>query len=209
MFYVAPNFPQFCKKFLFLESFVLVLYFIAKINNYPYADTLFKLISSVVFLAFAVVAFNKLIKRRRKVSDASLKLWKSGLAFAIVWAILILIDTFIDIQQNEYLLGVIFGFGFVGSIIIAMIQKIIPFLVWFHLTSCGNFDAPNINELLPQSRALLVAKLHIVSVTLLVGGYFYYPLINIAGIIIVLLFTILEINIIQAAYTYKRLCKNL
>ncbi|MEY4504395.1 MAG: hypothetical protein RL154_689, partial [Pseudomonadota bacterium] len=188
-----------------LEAFTTVLYFGLKLANFNYADEVFKIISAVVFSAFGAVALKKISQRRRKVSDASLKLWKIALVFAIIWAILVVVDIFIAIPNKEYLFAIVFGFAFAGTIMVAMLNKITPFLVWFHLTSSGNFDAPNMNELLPPELARLTMKLHIASLVFLFGGYFFEPLIRVAGVFIVLEFSVLFYSILGAARIYNKL----
>jgi hypothetical protein len=205
MFYVAPHFPDFCKKFIVLFAVSLALYAGLKIAGIDIADTALKVVAALVISAFATVALKKISERRRKISDASLKLWQFGLACAIVSSALFAIDIFWTIPHKEYLFAALFGFGFATSIMKAMLNKIVPFLVWFHLTSKGAFDAPNINELLPQRRALIEAYLHIAIFAILIAGYFVAPLVKLAGALMIVDFLLLASNLSAAAGAYKRL----
>lgn len=205
MFYVAPSFPQFCKKFLFVAAVSLIIYFAMKMANFIYADIFIKIVLAIVFSAFGTVALRKISQRKRKVSDAALKLWKFGLVFAPVWAVLIIMDLFVNLPNKEYLFAVVFGFGFLASIIVAMLNKITPFLVWFHLINMGKFDAPNMNELLKPEISNIILKLHIVSTILLLLGYFEVLFIKAAGISILAEFIVLEYAIVNTARFYNKL----
>jgi len=205
MFYVAPNFPDFCKKFITLFVAVLIVYAALAMSGVEFGTVLLKIVSSVVLSAFATVALRKIGQRRRKISDVSLKLWQLGLSSLILWCVLFVLDLFFSIVHKEYLFAVVFGFGFVTSIMKAMLNKIVPFLVWFHLTSEGNFDAPNINELLPQKRAFVEMCLHVAVFVLLLGGYFFAQLIQCAGVVMVADFLLLASNLFIASNGYKKL----
>jgi hypothetical protein len=207
MFYVAPHFPDFCKKFIVLFAGSLVLYFGLKVASVDIADDILKAMTALVLSTFATVALGKISERRRKISDASLKLWQIGLVSLILSSVFFAMDIFWSIPHKEYIFATVFGFGFFTSIMKAMLNKIVPFLVWFHLTSEGSFDAPNINELLPQERALIEVYLHIGVFAFLTIGYFFAPLIKLAGTLMIIDFLLLASNLYIAASAYKRLSK--
>jgi hypothetical protein len=206
MFFVAPNFPEFCKKFVYVFAALLVVFaclIFAGIN----AELFIKISIAVFMSAFATVALKKIKERRRKISDTSLKYWQIGLVSLIVGSILLLASLFIELVNADYIFAVIFGIGFIGSIIKAMLNKIVPFLVWFHLTSEGNFDAPNINDLLPQKIAMVEFWLHNIAFILLIIGFKHQLFITIGGIFLSLSFLFLASNLYEASKFYARVTR--
>ncbi|MBF0124589.1 MAG: hypothetical protein HQL60_04560 [Magnetococcales bacterium] len=72
-------------------------------------------------------------QRKRKINDPSLKFWRAGLLYAVLALSLLACWPLLpDHLMSRFLFGVLFTIGFVTSIILAMLYKIVPFLVWFH-----------------------------------------------------------------------------
>lgn len=60
-----------------------------------------------------------------------------------------------DPGAHVYLaLGLLFVFGFVGTLVIALLHKIVPFLVWYHryMSQIGLGDVPLMKDLVDESR---------------------------------------------------------
>jgi len=53
-------------------------------------------------------------------------------------------------QDNMFTIAVIFGFGFLYSLLQGMMYKIIPFLAWFHLSSSGHMVIPTMREMISE-----------------------------------------------------------
>ena len=97
-------------------------------------------------------------------------------------------------------------FGFAGSVISGMLYKIMPFLAWFHLQSmCGPGQrAPNMKQILPDTRQRLQFRSHILALALLCAaalwpGAFVYP----AALALAAAAVLLEINLLIAARAYR------
>lgn len=136
MFFVASTYPLWLRKSL---APALFIGFIA----YGF-EIYFKLIFfsdlwlSFWSLLFLILTGMRLLRRGRKIYDPSLFFWWIALLSAIFCIFLWIIPKYISIPLNlniEILFGKILFFGFLFSIISAMIYKITPFLVWFHLQS--------------------------------------------------------------------------
>ncbi len=135
MFYVAPRFKQFCKKrVVLLISIGLILWLL--LNIYDYYPVLAKVWVANFFWAFATTVWLKLNKRRRPITDVTIYYWRTAAIFMTLgtfsWAIN-------DFYYDEYvtMVSILIGGGFILSIMIGMLYKIVPYLVWLHLNSKG------------------------------------------------------------------------
>jgi hypothetical protein len=154
MFYVAPEFPKFCKAWPYVIFFSSLALFI------PASAIYAKIVIWIAFLAFGVVALKKLKERRRLMSDASLKLWQTALLMLITGLTFWAYSTFFELPGQKFIFTLFFGLGFIGSVIKAMINKIVPFLAWFHLTSMGKWDTPTVREMITDKAANIELYLH-------------------------------------------------
>lgn len=200
MFYVAPEFPKFCNIWPFVV-FAAALCSAVPVEAVAVAS---KIVIAVAMSAFAVVALKKLKERRRLLSDGSLKMWQTGL-FSLVAAVLVWgYDIFVGIQNSEYILAVLFGYGFIASIVKAMINKIVPFLAWFHLTSRGKWDAPSVREMITDKSANIELWLHWGAIISFSAGYLFYGFANLGAALAAGSFAVLAKNVYGATTIYKK-----
>nr|CRH05108.1 conserved membrane protein of unknown function [Candidatus Magnetococcus massalia] len=97
-----------------------------------------------------------LFGRKRKIRDATLYFWMLGFLSAVAALVLLPIWFFSDVESLALLMVALFSAGFAGSIILGMLYKIIPFLVWFHRFSslAGLVPTPTMEELVPDRYGL-------------------------------------------------------
>ena len=200
MFYVAPEFPKFC-NFWPLVIFGAVLCAAIPLNEAAIAS---KIAIWIALSAFATVALKKLKERRRLLSDASLKMWQTGLVSLIVAISIWGYSAVWEVQNLEYLLAVLFGYGFIASIVKAMINKIVPFLAWFHLTSRGKWDAPSVREMITDKSANIELYLHWVAIFLFLSGYLSAIFMQLGSAFAALSFAVLAKNVYTATTIYKK-----
>lgn len=109
-------------------------------------------------------------RRRRKVSDETMKFWRLGmLSLALSAGLLPLAEQLPDPAQTS--LGILFLLGFATSVVIGMLFKILPFLTWFHLrtqTGAPASQIPNMKQFIPDPLQRRHFWLHLLSVILLV-----------------------------------------
>ena len=173
MFYVAPRFKQFCKKrVVILISTGLILWML--LNIYAPSYELYAKIWIVTFFwAFATTVWIKLNKRKRPISDVTVLYWRSASVSLTLGSFLWIFDEFF---KHEYIVmvGVLIGGGFLLSIMLGMLYKIIPFLVWFHLNAQGYMSIPTMNEMINKN----LAKVQYIFFLLSLIGFvtsFYMP----------------------------------
>ena len=109
-------------------------------------------------------------------------------------------------QGWPLLFGTLVLFGGFMSVIIGMLYKIVPFLVWLHLhhQGRGRLIAPNMKKVLPQGRIDGQALAHLVTFGLLLLAvlwpqWFAYP----AGIGLVFANAWLLRNLLSAMTVYR------
>ncbi len=200
MFYVSPEFPKFCRIWPTVVFISALLLFVPS----EFVGFFAQIAIWTAFLAFAVVALKKLRERRRLLSDASLKFWQTGLASLIVGLLVWAYDFFFKIAHAEFLFALFFGLGFAASIVKAMMNKIVPFLAWFHLTSQGRWDAPNMRDMISDKSSNTELYLHLASIALFFGSIFFAPLFMVASLTACASFAVLFKNIVGAVKIYNK-----
>lgn len=200
MFYVAPDFPKLCRYQPVIIFTATLLLFIPSQSVYIAAQV----VIWMAFLAFAIVSLKRLNKRRRLLSDASLKLWQTGFISLLIALLLWAYDAFFDLAHRDLLFALFFGIGFAGSIVKAMINKIVPFLAWFHLTSQGKWNAPSVREMITDKNANIELYLHLASIFLFVSSLLFAPLFVLASLTACASFAVLLANIVRAVKIYEK-----
>lgn len=198
MFYVAPEFPKFCRVWSYVILAASILLTIPPLALFG------KITLWIAFLAFGTVALKKLHERKRKISDASLKLWQTGLLSLLFGLVLIAYDYFFELPQKELLFGLFFGLGFLASIVKAMINKIVPFLAWLHLTSVGIWDAPSVREIITDKTANIELYLHLAAMALFCASFVLPQLFAVGAIVAAASFATLFYSVIRAVIIYKK-----
>ena len=104
------------------------------------------------------------------------------------------------------LFGVLLLVGCFMSVIIGMLYKIVPFLVWLHLQNLGrgHVKAPNMKKVLPQAQIDRQMFAHVLALALLLLSVFWprwftYP----AGLALILTSVWLWFNLLSATMVYR------
>jgi hypothetical protein len=201
MFYVAPDFPKFIQNklplIIFILLFVSALFFFLDINF-----LILKIIFSSLIISFCFYGLKSLNNRKRPVFDATLWYWK----FSLVCLAISLIIWLVGFDTN-YILAVVFAFGFLYSLLQGMVYKIIPFLSWFHLSSKGYFKLPTIREFIDERYIKIHFFVHISSVIFFVLSYFLNDLIYLASILFLLSNILFFLNCLNAVKKYISISK--
>ncbi len=182
MFQVTPKYPQKMITWLGPSIFVSLImitatrfWFFLSGDVATYEISALELVLFCGYSFYAIVTMRLQLQRRRKVPDITLAYWRFGLscllAAALIWSLVK--GTLIDHQQLELALGVLIIVGFIMSLITGMLYKIIPFLVWLHLTNSIDMSArwelkiPNMKEIIPDRHARNQFRLHLLAVSLI------------------------------------------
>jgi len=205
MFYVAPRFKQFCKKkVVWLISIGLFLWL--TLNILEFHPVLAKVWVANFFWAFVTTVWIKLNKRRRPISDVTVYYWRTAAIFMTLGTFSWAINEFYD---DEYvsMVSILIGGGFVLSIMIGMLYKIVPFLVWFHLNSMGYMSIPTMNEMINKKLSKIQFYLFVSSLIGFMFSYYMPSILPIFASTFILSMLILEYNIIQPVLIYRKIIK--
>jgi len=195
MFFVTPKYPDLLYKYLIPTLFTLLF---IKIFFDFYIDE----VIGVLLIIYSVATIYLLTKRRRPTSDASVWFWRLSMGILILFGF----SLFFNNLEFSYMLFI----GFSLSVILAMVYKIVPFLVWFHLSSQGYMKAPMMHEVISPKMAKRHFFLHLVFIIVLISNVFInFKLLN---VVLYMLFTLsfgfLALNIIKGALKYKETREN-
>ena len=203
MFWVASAFSDKSQRVIIFTIVGLLVFF--TINQFLQLgfDIIYKIAMIIISLYFAIITIKKLKNRKRKLQDFTVNFFLTSIISLILALVYWLMMEFLELSFIP--LGVLFGIGFIISLMNGMLYKIIPFLSWFHLSSRGVFDMPTMRDMIPQKMQAIQFKIHIVSLVMM---FFAFNLDIIVFIkISILLFMVsnilLFINIYKVAKFFK------
>ena len=202
MFYVTTPYSTWCKRNGFR---IIALSLGGKIVwlflSLPYL-WVFDAILAALLSGFVVTTARRLRERKRRVSDVSIWFWGAGIALLESALIFHLSYLYSENQLLESAALMAFSL-FALSIILGMMSKIVPFLVWFHLNAQGYMDGPIMSNVIPSARTKTLFFLFLLSSACTFGSLFYLPLLQLAGIGLLALFTLLGANLVYAVRLYR------
>ncbi|WP_368031346.1 hypothetical protein [Arcobacter sp. s6] len=202
MFYVALDFPKFIQNkaplILFTLLFVSTIFLYFGINF-----LVLKVLFVGLIISYCFYALKSLNNRRRPVFDVTLWYWK----FSLIALGISMIIWLFDIFESNYILAIVFAFGFLYSLLQGMVYKIIPFLAWFHLNSKGYFKLPTIREFIEERYIKAHFFFHVFSLFFFIGAYFENSLIYMASFLFLISNIIFFINALTAIKKYSNIAK--
>lgn len=207
MFYVTTSYSDWCKnnvkRILAASLSLKILWLFAAL---PFG-WVFDGVIIVLLIGFATTTMKRLRSRKRRVSDVSILFWMLGMGLLMI-ALLSYLGSMLNIYPPLETISLIAFALFALSIILGMMGKIVPFLVWFHLNSAGYMETPIMSNVIPQKRLKLTFWLFCsMAFTALLAPF--YPLILIvSGLCGVMLFSLLLFNLANAAKLYKNVLLN-
>lgn len=212
MFQLTPEYPVwFSRRFAVAVLGAVVLWTLADLTGLTVAAALLAALIIVSAAVFAWVTLRILGAGKRAKRDASHRLWTvsmgSALAACAVWLAARFIDPLEQWQGWPLLFGVLLLMGCFMSVMVGMLYKIVPFLVWLHLQNLGrgHVKAPNMKKVLPQAQIDHQMLAHVVALALLLMAVFWprwfvYP----AGLALILSSAWLWFNLLCATAVYRR-----
>jgi hypothetical protein len=169
-------------------------------------------------VAFAVVTLRLQRRSKRQNFDASQLGGRVAMGCAVaaaaVWLAALILPAIDNWQGWPVLCGVLILFGVFGSVIVGMLYKIVPFLVWLHLQNEGRVKgtgkekghvlAPNMKKIIVEVQMDRQMRAHFVSCVLLVLAVFWpdwlaYP----AGLALVVAHAWLLLNLLSAVRVHR------
>jgi hypothetical protein len=217
MFQLTPAYPARLTRWLGGSVFLLLCgWSLAPQLPLPLAIWGTSLTAAGLAIGFALFAGTTLYlhkKRRRKLVDVTLQFWRTGmlslLAAIALWTVAQLTTAIAEHPRYPITLGILFMFGFAISVVIGMLYKIVPFLVWFHLQGRLPKDkpAPNMKQIIPDRGSRRHLWMHMATLLLLLGSLAWPQLIYVAGLTLGLASCMLWLNLFAATRLYRRLVR--
>lgn len=202
MFYVTTPYSLWCKRNAF-RVIVGSLFFkiIWLFLSLPFV-WIFDLMIGALLFGFIATTLKRLHQRKRHVRDVSIWFWNAGIALLSIATISYAI--FIGSANESLQTMALISFAFFAlAIILAMMGKIVPFLVWFHLNSAGYMDVPIMSNIIPLHRVKWLFWLFALTLVMALGGIFFIPLFAVSAILGGLMFSLLLFNLVQALRMYR------
>lgn len=169
--------------------------------------------TAVIALAAGFCAITLWLQARSKRArpDATQKFWRlamcSGLAASLLWSAARLLPALAAWDGLAPAFGVLVLVGGFMSVIVGMLYKIVPFLIWLHLQNRGRgmVTAPNMKAVLAEARMLRHLKLHLAACALLVAAVLWPDgFARLAGAALAVASLTLAGNLLAAARLYRQ-----
>ena len=212
MFQLTPEYPvRFSRSFATAVLAAVVMWTFADLAGWTIPAAL---LTGVVVLAaavFTLVTLRILAQSKRAKRDASHQLWTvamwSALLACALWLAAGFFDSLGQWQGWPPLFGVLVLMGCFMSLMVGMLYKIVPFLVWLHLQNLGrgHVKAPNMKKVLSQTQIDRQTLAHLLALALLLLSvwwphWFVYP----AGLALIFASAWLLLNLLSANALYRR-----
>ncbi|MCK9371917.1 MAG: hypothetical protein M0P91_01865 [Sulfuricurvum sp.] len=203
MFYVTTPYSPWCKQNVFrIIAGSLLLKILFLFLTLPYL-WVFDMMVAALFTGFVVTTALRLRMRKRRVSDVSIWFWGMGIALLQLALIFHIGYLWSGNLLAESIALIAFSL-FALSIILGMMSKIVPFLVWFHLSAQGFMDAPIMSNVIPQNRSKGVFWLFLITAAFAVISPLYPLALSVSGGFGAMMFTLLLANLLGARRLYHR-----
>ncbi len=189
MFQITTELPTWIKKLLvpaiFIFLILLSLIYIddshKQLLNFQLSIIL-KVTISLFISVFIYYSIKHLLNRKKRMPDISLWFWVTGLSNLLLTIFIYLYSLFFD-TNDSILLGVLFFAGVSIPIIIGMLNKIVPFLIWYHLHRNHGQNGPGISsiplttDIISHYMSLWSYRIYISSFLLLVLSIYTSPVV--------------------------------
>jgi hypothetical protein len=175
----------------------------------------FTILLAACLLIFALTTLWVLHKRRRQLADSTMRFWQLAMISLLLLTLAWTIPTLTQIDMPVFLPGVLMIHGFAMTTINGMMYKIMPFIIWLHLSVHNKnlrdkgkresqVKVPHMRKIIPEAAGLWQFRCHLSSLVLLLMAtiwplWFYYP----AALMFALAQAFLLFNLLKAVHFYN------
>jgi len=180
MFQLTPAYPDwFGRGFAWSALLAVILWTFADLGGWPLLAAVLALAVVAAPLLFSAITL--LIQRRSKRArfDTTQHYWRFALCSALAACAVCLAGRYLpsigERQEWPLLCGVLVLFGGFMSVMVGMLYKIVPFLIWLHLQNAGQgrVMAPNMKKMISESAMNRQLIAHLISCALLLLAVFW------------------------------------
>jgi hypothetical protein len=216
MFQITNPYPLMLQRWLgWLICFALITLSLIQIWPLAILKTISHLLLAICLLIFALTTFWLLHTRRRQLPDLTLNFWRLAMVSLALTALIGLSLSVSGMKPPALLLGVLIIHGFAMTTVNGMMYKIMPFLIWLHLSSrnktlrdndqrASQIKVPHMRKIIPEAAGLWQFRAHLASLILLLltalwPQWFFYP----ATVLFVIAQALLLFNLSSAVRFYR------
>lgn len=174
MFQQTPSYPGWLERYFALATLgVVLLWSLAEAAAWERIAAVLAVGMVLMAALFALTTFRLQRQRKRPKLDAVQRLWQiamlSTLAACGLWLLVRMVPMIDQWQGWPLLLGALLLFGSFMSVMVGMLYKIVPFLVWLHLQERGQgrLQTPNMKKVLAEASMNRQAAAHFLALGLL------------------------------------------
>ena len=217
MFQITDEYPLIHQRWIgrsmFIALLALSLTYLLPLET---IRTVASMILIVCLLIFALATLWILHKRRRQLADTTMRFWQLAMTSLLLLTVVWSSSTLMDAEMPVFLLGVLMIHGFAMTTINGMMYKIIPFIIWLHLSvhnkklrDQGERDSqvkvPHMRQIIPEAAALWQFRFHLLSLVLLLSAtmwpqWLFYP----AAFLFALAQAFLLFNLLRSVRFYNK-----
>ena len=216
MFQITNPYPLILQRWLgWLIFFALITLSLIQIWPLAILKTISQSLLAICLLTFALTTLWLLHTRRRQLPDLALNFWRLAMVCLALSALIGLALSFTGIKPPAFLLGVLIIHGFAMTTVNGMMYKIMPFLIWLHLSSqnktlrdndqrASQIKVPHMRKIIPEAAGQWQFRCHLLSLILLVltalwPQWFFYP----AAVFLAIAQALLLYNLCRAVLFYR------
>ena len=214
MFHVTPNYPQKLARIIPLTIFIVMIMLTLFRNHILQGILVFTLFLSIS--VYSIFSIHLLSKRKRKITDITVNFWTIALVSICIasWMLIFrfylptIIHKSLNWQVFHILIGVIVIYGFACSVIMGMLQKIIPFLLYMHMQRLCQGDMslirtlPNMHQIITAKQSLWQLRLHFSAYIMVLMSVLFPIYIQVAAILMAVDFCWLGYIVARASRTF-------
>lgn len=178
-------------------------------------NTLSAILLSGGMIVFALTTLHLLHRRRRQLPDTTMKFWQTAMISLLLLAAAWIIPTLMHFELPVFLLGVLMIHGVAMTTINGMMYKIIPFIIWLHLSvhnknlrdsgqRGSQVKVPHMRKIIPETAGLWQFRFHLFSLVMLLSAtiwplWLFYP----AALLLAISQAFLLFNLVKAVIFYN------
>lgn len=217
MFQITDEYPAIHQRWMGWFIFICLLSLsLAYIWPLETLKTISSILLACCSLIFSLTTLKVLKTRRRQIPDLTMKFWQIAMISLTLLILLWIAITLFDLNIPGLLLGVLMIHGFAMTSINGMMYKIIPFIIWLHLSThnknlrdqgqrSSQVKVPHMRKIISEAAGLWQFRFHLTSLVLLTLAtifpqWFFYP----AAVAFAIAQSALLVNLVSAAHFYNK-----
>lgn len=177
MFQHAPAYPLwFVRIFAGTAVSVVAAWTLSELIGLAAVSSVLAVGVVMVAATFAILTLHLQLRTQRTALDAVQRLWRLGMICALVacglWVASRWTPALAQWDTWPLLFGALLLVGGFMSVILGMLYKIVPFLVWMHMQALGQrrLPTPPMKSVVPEFHVLGQSRAHMVSVVLVLAA---------------------------------------